>query len=101
MASTRFLLQESLPKEGHFRFTGLLCDISETYPKPEQDRDNFVSALREILPPGRYRVVILANRGFARVTFLQHLGKLKFKFVVRPRRRYGWNLKASREHWVP
>jgi hypothetical protein len=28
-------------------------------------------------------VVILADRGFARVTFLQHLEKLKFKFVVR------------------
>jgi len=44
--------------------------------------EKFVTKLREILPRG-CRVVILADRGFARVTFLRHLEKLKFKFVVR------------------
>ncbi|NSW84124.1 MAG: transposase [Syntrophothermus sp.] len=44
--------------------------------------ENFVSALRKILPRD-CKVVILADRGFARVTFFQHLERLKFKFVVR------------------
>lgn len=44
--------------------------------------DDFISALRKILPRD-CSVVILADRGFARVTFLQHLEQLGFKFVVR------------------
>ncbi len=44
--------------------------------------NNFVAALRKILPRD-CRVVILADRGFARVTFLEHVGKLGFEFVVR------------------
>lgn len=44
--------------------------------------ENFVLCLKKILPRD-CEVVILADRGFSRVTFLQHLEKLGFKFIIR------------------
>jgi hypothetical protein len=63
--------------------------------------DRLIATLRKKILPRNCRVVILADRGFARVTFLQHMEKLGFEFVVRTlARRFGWKLKVSGEHWV-
>lgn len=60
-----------------------------------------VSALREILPRG-FLVVILADRGFARVPFFSSWGDSSLNMWLGPKQRYVWNLKALRErlgHW--
>ena len=44
--------------------------------------ERFVAKLRELLPP-KCEVIILADRGFGRVSFLQKLEALGFKYVIR------------------
>jgi len=47
--------------------------------------ERFVARLRQLLPP-HCEVIILADRGFARVSFLQKLEALGFKYVIRVQR---------------
>lgn len=60
------------------------------YLSQNQVENAFMKQLREILPPGK-RVVILADRGFARASFFRLLTELGFDFIIRLR----YNVKVT------